>query len=442
MNRIAVTAVQLGAALVTLDVSMASTALPTIAAAIGVAPATAIWIVNAYYACVVAALLPCAALGEIHGHRRVFTAGLAVFSLGALACGLSASLSALIAGRALTGLGAAAVSATVPALVRATFPPGRLAYGLGFYALVVGAAFAAGPTAASAILSFADWPWLFLAILPVALAALGLAARQLPATERHVRPFDGVSAALCAGMFGCILLALSGIARIGWQHVLLAASLGAAFGYALLRRESGREAPILTVDLFRRPLFSLSSATAVCAFVVQGLLLVGLPFLFQSVMGHSQVKTGLLIAPWPATLVLMPLVAAPLADRIAPGLVAGAGLALLTCGLVAVALMPLDAGTADIVWRLMLCGVGFGFFQSPNMFAIMNSAPAHRSGGAGGILAASRLFGQSSGAAIVAICLTLIPGAGVTSALWIGAAFALLGCAISLLRLLPRFRRQ
>jgi DHA2 family multidrug resistance protein-like MFS transporter len=437
----AVVAVQLGVAVVTLDTSMTSTALPAIASGIGVAPASTIWIINIYYVFVVAALLPFASLGEIHGHRRVFASGLAVFALGALACGLSGSLPALIAGRAMTGLGAAAVSATAPALIRAIFPPHMLGRGLGLYALVVGAAFAAGPTATSAILSIAAWPWLFLAVFCVALAAFALAARGLPRTELHARPFDGISAALCAGMFGCLLLGISSVARIGWPVVALALLLGAALGFALLRRESGRAAPILTLDLFRLPLFSLSSATSACSFIVQGLLLVALPFLFHAVMGHSQVRAGLLITPWPATLVLMPLIAAPLADRVPPGMLAGVGLQLLACGLVSLALMPVDASTPDIMWRLVLCGIGFGFFQSPNMLAIMRSAPANRSGGAGGILAASRLFGQSIGAAIVAICLTVAPQTGVTAALWIGAAFALLASAISLLRLLPGLRQ-
>jgi MFS transporter, DHA2 family, multidrug resistance protein len=233
---------------------------------------------------------------------------------------------------------------------------------------------------------------------------------------------------------------MAGIARIDWLPIVLAFVMGTIFAYALRRRESERTAPILAIDLFRIPLFSLSAATSLCSFLIQGLVFVALPFLFQSVMGFSQVEAGLLITPWPATLALMTLIAAPLADRLAPGLLGGIGLVLLACGLILLALLPVDAGIFDIAWRLVLCGVGFGFFQSPNMLALMSSAPSHRSGGASGILAASRLFGQSIGAAIVAICLTLASIEGVTLAIWIAAAVALLGSIFSLLRLLPGCR--
>lgn len=140
----AVIAVLVGVSITTIDISLTSTALPAIAARIGASAASTIWVVNAYYIAVVAALLPLAALGEIHGHRRIFLAGLTVYALGTAACGFSHSLPALMMARAVLGLGSAAVSATTPALIRAIFPPQRLGRGLGIYALVVGLAFTAG----------------------------------------------------------------------------------------------------------------------------------------------------------------------------------------------------------------------------------------------------------------------------------------------------------
>ena len=438
----ALLAVQIGVAVVTLDISMTSTALPTIAPGIGTSAAATIWIVNVYYLAVIAALLPLAALGEIHGHRRIFFAGLLVFALGSLACGLAGSLPFLAAARAVLGLGAAAVSATTPALIRALYPPDRLGRGLGFYALVVGIALTVGPTAASAILAVADWPWLFLLNVPAALLAFALALRGLPPTERNIRPFDAASALLCAGLFGGLLFGIAGVAhRSGWLPVALAWAAAALCGYGLRRREAGRASPILAVDLFRIPIFSLSAATSVCAFTIQGLIFVVLPFLFQIGLGYSQVESGFLLTPWPATLAVMTLVAAPLADRVAPGLLGGFGLVVVAGGLVSLAMLPPAAGPVDIAWRLVLCGVGFGFFQSPNMKAMMSSAPRERSGGAGGILAASRLLGQSIGAAAVAICLSLAPGEGMRLAIWLGVAMALLGGLVSFLRLIPVLRR-
>jgi DHA2 family multidrug resistance protein-like MFS transporter len=434
----ALLAVQLGVALVTLDISLTSTALPTIAAGIGASAASTIWIVNGYYLTVVAALLPLAALGEIHGHRRIFFAGLLVFALGSLGCGFASSLPALTCARGCVGIGAAAVSATTPALIRTLYPPSRLGRGLGFYALVVGVAFSVGPTAASAILSVLSWPWLFLMNVPLALATVGLARRNLPTTERNVRPLDGVSAALCASLFACLLFGVAGIShQADWRPVALALGVGAICGYGLIRREAGHPAPILAGDLFRIPVFALSSATSVCAFTIQGLAFVVLPFLLQFRLGYSQVEAGLLITPWPATLVVMTMVAAPLSDRIHPGVLGGFGLGVVALGLASLALLPVYPRPFDIAWRLVLCGLGFSFFQSPNMRAIMSSAPRERSGGASGILAASRLVGQSLGAAAVAICLSLSPEHGIDIAIWIGASMGAIGSAVSLLRLLP-----
>ena len=161
-----------------------------------------------------------------------------------------------------------------------------------------------------------------------------------------------------------------------------------------------------------------------------------LPFMFQFRLGYSQVEAGFLITPWPATLAAMTLIAAPLADRLSVALLAGAGLLVVAIGLITLALLPSSPSVFDIVWRLVLCGVGYGFFQSPNMKALMTSAPRARSGSAGGVLATSRLLGQSMGAAAVAICLSLLPQNGIEAAIWVGAGVALLGSVVSFLRLM------
>lgn len=323
----AVLAVLLGVAIITWDISLTSTALPTIASGIGTDAASTIWIINSYYLAVVAALLPLAALGEIYGHRRIFFSGLLVFAVGSLACGLAQSLLTLATARVVLGLGAAAVAATTPALIRAIYPPQRLGRGLGSYALIVGMAIAVGPTAASAILSIATWHWLFLVNVPLALLAFGLSLKTLPNTERNIRPFDHFSALLCAGMFACLLFGIASVShRSDWHHVAMAWAAAGGCGYVLLRRETHHPAPILAVDLFRIPLFALSSATSVCAFTVQGLVFVVLPFLFQFRLGYSAVEAGFLITPWPATLAAMTLIAAPLADKVPVALLGGAGL--------------------------------------------------------------------------------------------------------------------
>lgn len=442
MNRSALLAVMLGVITITLDISVTSTALPAIALGLEVSAAAIIWIVNVYYLAVIAVLLPLAALGEIYGHRRVFIGGLVIFALGSLASGLADTLGTLMAGRALLGVGSAAISATTPALIRSLYPPERLGRGLGLYAMVVGIAFTIGPTATSGILAVMDWRWLFLQGVPVAGIAIVLAIKQLPATDRSARRFDVSSATLCSVMLASLLFGIAGMAHLGWGPVVTAFAACVIAAFWLRKRESGSAAPIMAVDLFKIRLFSLSAVTAICAFAVQGLLVVVLPFLLTFELGYTQTEVGFLITPWSAALVFMTLIAAPLSDHVAPGLLGAAGLAILAGGLTSLATMPEPVDHMGIVWRLLLCGVGFGFFQSPNMVALMSSAPRERSGSAGGILATARLLGQAIGAAAVAFCLSRWPEGGALIAIWFGVSLAALGSLISVLRLFPIARQR
>ncbi len=214
-RREAMAAVLAGVALATLDTAIANTALPTIAADLGVDPADSVWIVNAYQLAVVATLLPIAAFGEIVGLRRVYLAGLALFTLASLVCALAWSLPALVAARVLQGVGASALMAVNVALIRFIYPTHELGRGLGLNAFVVGVGFALGPTVASLILVAAPWPWLFAVNLPIGLAALALARRALPETAQAGHAFDRIGALLNAATFALFVLGLGEAAHAG-----------------------------------------------------------------------------------------------------------------------------------------------------------------------------------------------------------------------------------
>jgi DHA2 family multidrug resistance protein-like MFS transporter len=152
-------------------------------------------------------------------------------------------------------------------------------------------------------------------------------------------------------------------------------------------------------------------------------------------LGRSQAETGLLMTPWPVAVAFMAPLAGRLADRYAAGILGSGGLAVLALGMLMMAWLPSGPSTFDIVWRMGICGAGFGFFQAPNLRTILASAPPHRSGGASGIIAISRLLGQTLGAALVALCLGLFPERGTVLALGLGAAFAAVAAIASLSRL-------
>jgi DHA2 family multidrug resistance protein-like MFS transporter len=437
----ALAAILLAVALATLDTAIANTALPTIAAALGVDEASVIWIVNAYQLVVVALLLPLAASGEILGHDRVFLGGTLLFTASSLACGLARSLPVLVAARMLQGLGGAAIMSVNIALIRFVFPANRLGRGAGMNALVVALAFTVGPTVAAAILAVGSWPWLFLVNVPLGVLAAAVGRHALPSTPRERHAFDLRAAALCAGLFGGAVLGFESLSHGGAPGPVAGGWIAAAgCGVLLVRRQAGHPAPMLALDLLRVPTFALSALTAVCAFATQGLGFVALPFLLQGVLGRDAVATGLLMTPWPACVAAMSPLTGRLSDRWPPGLLCGAGLVLLAAGMAAVAGLSPHASTADIAWRTALCGAGFGFFQAPNLKALMGSVPARRSGGASGVVGTARLIGQTTGAGLVALCFRLADSGGAPAprlALGLGCATALAGASASLLRLLP-----
>ena len=439
---LALSAILLSVAMATLDTAIANTALPTIAESLHVSAAQVIWVVNAYQLATIAAALPFAASGEILGHGRVFAAGTLVFTFASLVCGLADSLTTLVAARILQGVSGAAIMSINIALIRFVFPARQLGRGVGMNALVVALAFTVGPTVASAVLSVASWHWLFLINVPVGVVAVLFAWRALPHTERQSHGFDRLAALLCAGLFGVGLLAFESLAHGGdWAPVAMEALVAAICGVLLLRRQAGHPAPMLAVDLFRARSFKLSSLTSICSFSTQGLGFVALPFLLQSTLGYSAVTTGLLMTPWPAVVAVMALIAGRMADRYPPGLLGGIGLVTLGLGMASLALLAPHAAPWDICWRTALCGAGFGFFQAPNLKALMSSVPPRRSGGASGVVAVSRLLGQATGAGLVALCFHLSGQMHAPrAALWLGCAFALAGSVASVLRLAPGAR--
>jgi DHA2 family multidrug resistance protein-like MFS transporter len=421
----AMLALALGVGMSSLDTAIANTALPAIAAQLHASPAASVWIVNVYQLAMVATLLPLAALGEVVGYRRVYVAGIVLFTLASLACALAWSLPSLIVARLFQGLGAAAVMGVNTALLRAIYPARLLGRGFGTNSLVVAVGFAVGPSAASLILAASSWQWLFgVNVLPGVLAFF-LARRVLPATRRATHKVDVLAGVFNAAAFGLMILAFGDAAhRVGMAR-LLPEALGALVFFALLlRRQRGHPAPLLPVDLFRRPLFALSALTAVCTFAAQALAFVALPFYFETVLGRSPVETGFLMTPWPVLVGVMAPIAGRLCDRYSPGLLGGVGLAILSAGFVSLLLLPAGPGALAIGWRMALCGIGFGFFQTPNVKAIMGSAPPERAGGASGIVATARLTGQATGAALVALCLTISTAKGTSWALVLGACFA------------------
>lgn len=431
----AVVAILLGMTMSVLDSTIANVALPSIARDFNATNAASIWIINAYQVVMFVALLPLSSLGEIVGYRRTVQAGMVVFTLASLACAFSNSLVMLSAARVLQGLGAAGMLCVNAAMVRFTYPQAMLGRAIGINALVVAVSAAIGPTIAAAILAIGPWRWLFAINVPIGVLALAIGSFSLPENEPHPRRLNHVGMTLYVGTFGLLMIGLQSFAHHE-PTPIAAVQIASAIllGVLLVRHELGRATPLLPFDLLRIRLFSLSIATSVCSFTAQMAALVALPFEIQR-LGRTAVETGLLMTPWPVGVALAAPIAGRLADRYPAGILGGLGMLMMSAGLALLAFFPEDGGAADLVWRMALCGVGFGFFQSPNNRAIVGTAPRSRAGAAGGMLGTARLFGQTLGAAGVALFFGISPEKGSNVALGVAAAVAFVAAMVSMLRL-------
>jgi DHA2 family multidrug resistance protein-like MFS transporter len=432
----AVVVVVLGITLAVLDSAIANVALPTIAHTLHADAATSIWVVNAYQLAIVISLLPLSSLGDIIGHRRIYLVGLALFTAASLGCALSDSMLGLTTARVIQGFGAAGIMSVNTALVRLIYPYRMLGRGVSINASVVAISTALGPSIASAILSVGNWPWLFAVNVPIGIAAVCVGLRFLPRQAVQARRFDVRSAILNALTFGLLIISVDGLGH-GQHYPLVGAEIAAMVLIAIVfvRRQLTQAVPLLPVDLLRLPIFALSVGTSICSFIAQMLAFVSLPFYFQDTLGLSQVQTGLLMTPWPLVIIVIAPVAGHLSDRYSAGILGGIGLATLALGLALLATLPPHPEYAAIIWRMAVCGFGFGMFQSPNNRAMLAAAPRERSGGASGMLSTARLVGQSLGAALVALIFNLAPVRGTTLTLVTAAVFSALAAGVSLTRL-------
>lgn len=401
----AIAAVLTAMVLVVLDAAIANVALPTIAQSLQVKPAMSVWIVTAYQTALLMAMLPCAALGESLGYRRVFTAGVALFIGASALCALSPSLEWLVAARFLQGLGGAAVLALGVALLRLVVPAERLGDAIGWNALAVALSSATGPTIGAAILSVTGWPWLFAVNVPLGALVL-LATRALPSVRGTARRLDLSSAALGAGMFASLVISAELLpSRPPVAAALLAAA--AVLLMALIRREMPKEVPLIPFDLLSNASFRISAIASVCCFAGVAAAMVALPFYLQHALGYSALMSGLFLTSWPLTAAVAAPVAGRLVRRVSTACLCVVGAACLAAGLLAAALWPLQSHPLALVPITMLCGLGFGFFQVPNNQNMFLAAPFERSGAAGGMQGTARLAGQTSGAIIMTLLFTL-----------------------------------
>jgi DHA2 family multidrug resistance protein-like MFS transporter len=243
---------------------------------------------------------------------------------------------------------------------------------------------------------------------------------------------------LNAVFFGLLIYTIEQIAHDGFSTLLLLQAVVAVIvGVVYIRRQLQLPMPILPVDLFKIPIFALSIGCSICCFTAQMLALVSLPFFMQHTLGLSAAQTGLLLTPWPLATTLTAPLAGRLIERVHPGLLGALGMGIFALGLCLLATLGQISSPMELGWRMAICGIGIGLFQTPNNVTITTSAPIQRSGGASGMLGTARVLGQTLGTAMVAVLFHLSgnQGGGEVVCLWVALGLALVSGILSASRL-------
>ena len=338
--------VLLATAMNNLDQSIVSLALPTLGQAFEAEVGVIQWVILAYQAAIIAVLLIAGRLSDRIGARRVFLAGLVLFTLASLLCAASLTVWQLIAFRSLQGAGAAMLLATGQALLTDAYPIERRGRAMGYMHMAVAAGLTAGPLAGGFLIVVAQWRAIFLVNLPIGLAALWLAWRCLPEREAQLAAPRPVSVSLFRS----------------WP---LLAGLLAAF----------------------------------LAFVALASNMFLIPFALQPLMGLSPARAGLVMTAVPLTILMVAPLSGHLTDRVGPRWPATAGVGVVAVAILLMAHLRSESAAVVAVLTLVLYGIGAGLFQAPNNAAVMTAAPIDARGTVSGTLALVRSLGQIGGVA-------------------------------------------
>lgn len=407
--------VAIGVFMSTLDSSIVNISLPSIAAYFGAPLSGAVeWVVIAYLVVIAATLLTIGRLADMTGRKAIWAWGLAIFTAGSALCGAAPSLGFLIAARALQAVGGSLLFAVSAALITSAFPSSERGRALGMNALSVALGVSVGPTLGGFITQDLSWRWIFYVNVPLGIVGVIATLRFLrePAHAAHGR-FDSLGATLLTIGLACLTLGLSFGQEWGWSSPLLIATLATSIValVSLIVTEQRVKNPIVPLGVLKNRVFASANLSLLLSFLALFAVSFMMPFYLEQLRGFSLVESGLLLTPLPLTLAAIAPFSGRLADRIGTRWLAAGGLAIACIGLVFISQLNAESSIFDIIWRLVLTGVGQAIFQSPNNSALMGSAPRDAQGVASGFLATGRVVGQSVSVALAGAIFASLGGA-------------------------------
>jgi EmrB/QacA subfamily drug resistance transporter len=408
-----------------LDGSIVNIGLPAISKTFHVGVSGTIeWIIIGYLVVIAAVLLTFGRLADMIGRKPIFLTGLLVFVVGSALCGMAPTLLLLIFARLFQGLGGALIFSVNIAMITSAFPRNGRGLALGLNAVIVALGISAGPTIGGIITQYLTWRWIFYVNVPtcliVLLAAFHFYREERPQVGQRGR-FDPPGAVTFAISLALLTLGLSFGREWGWLSpgLLSVLSVGVVMLVVAIYIENRVEYPILDLNLLRNRTFAFANISFI--FCMMALFAPGfiMPFYFEQLRGFSTIQTGLLMSPLPLTFAIMSPISGSVADRFGSRWLSPFGLAVACFGLFLLSQVNAQSSMGDIIWRLIIAGIGQGIFQSPNTRTMMGAAPSNAQGEASGLLATGRVIGQSLGVAIMGTIFAGLGGAAAGNILFI-----------------------
>lgn len=431
-----------------LDGSVVNTILPMLRAELRASIAGIEWVMTVYLLVVSALLLGVGRAGDLRGHKRLYVGGFVVFVVGSVLCGLAPSVAALVATRAVQGVGAAMLFANAPAILTRAFPATQRGRVLGAQGTMTYLGLTAGPSLGGWLASAYGWRSVFFINLPIGAATLALAWWAVEDDRPHGagEPFDFVGATTFAAGLVALLVALNQGHAWGWSAPATAALLVAAallLG-AFVVVERRHASPMLDLSLFGSRVFASTTVSALLNYACVYAVLFVVPFLLIQGRGLDTRHAGLVLTAQPLVMAAVAPASGALSDRIGSRLLATVGMLLLAAGLLLLAMLAPRGSLAAIGGALAVVGLGVGLFVSPNNSALMGAAPRHRQGIASGVLATARNVGMVLGVGLAGAVFTTVlahagdPAAGlvrgVQASLLVAAGVAVAGTAAAVVR--------
>lgn len=398
------TVVAVGTFLSVLDGNIVNIALPTIMSDLNSDFATVQWVVLAYLLAMATLMLSIGRLGDMLGKKRLYTAGIVIFTFSSLLCGVASSVYWLIGFRVLQAIGAAMILALGMAIATEAFPPAERGKAMGVNGTVISVGIIIGPTVGGIIIEHLTWHWIFFVNLPVGIIGTLLAMRYLPNYATNGRQsFDYVGAVTMFVTMFALLMGLTMGQQIGFGQtaVLSLFALHLASLTLFIWWERRTPQPMVDLRIFRNVLFSVNLFTGLLTFVAIAGTVILLPFYLQNVLGFAPQKIGLLLAVVPVALAIISPLSGILSDKMGTRLITAVGLAILVFGYWAMSTLNAETSGVGFVLRMLPIGIGMGVFSSPNNSAVMGAASRKRLGIASGLLALTRTLGQTTGIALL-----------------------------------------